>query len=142
MHITGQRCQEADIPDVLFLSKDGLIQMSDAPALRNRVIKQLCQRFRGLPREVVAPGPEGNQLLVFLVEHHVSMHHRAEAEGCRGSYGNSVLTEDILSHLAVAVLNAGPDFLRLYVQTLSTRLFSQSWLPEAIGNRSSPMSTV
>ena len=80
-------CQRREIGDVLhmFLSvQHGLIQVGDAPALRNVEAEergQLLCRFSG---DGVAPGAEFRQLLSVLVKGEIAVHHGGDADGADG----------------------------------------------------------
>ena len=40
VYISGQRRQKIDFCDMFFPVQDGLVEMGDAPALRNRIVEQ------------------------------------------------------------------------------------------------------
>ena len=119
MNIAGEGGQILDVADVLLVVEDGLIQMADAPAQGNVVVEELRQFSGGLARVGVAPGAEGYQNLLLLVEGHVAVHHGREADGGQCLNLAVVLLHHVLAQVGVAVLQAVPDgFGRVGPQTV------------------------
>ena len=53
--------------------------MRNAPALRDRVRKQLRQFFGCLCGDGISPGAERNQKFSCLIKYHVTVHHGTDA---------------------------------------------------------------
>ena len=82
MDIAGKCCEGSNIFDMIFLVKNCLIQMRNAPALGNIKLEQLGQ-FRGSSTgDGVTPGPEGCQLIAVFIKYQVTMHHARNANAC------------------------------------------------------------
>ena len=112
MNITFQRCHETNLRHMLFAVQYCLIEMGDTPALRNRVLKKLCQLLRSRSRNVIAPCTEGRQQFSRFIKGHITMHHRADANGSDGRKRNLILLLDISGKVAVAGLQPRPDILQ------------------------------
>ena len=94
----------------LFL-QNRLVQMGDAPSLRDMVLEQLRQLFRSLLRHGISPGTERHQDFSCLIESHIAVHHGGNANGADGRKRHTVACFYILRQLCKAVLNALPDVL-------------------------------
>ena len=95
----------------MFLTiQNGLVQMGNAPALRNiegKFLRQLICRFTC---DIVPPGAEGRQLLAVLVKGQVAVHHGTDADGTNLRQGHMIATLDIRCQLLKAGLNSLPGF--------------------------------
>ena len=109
VYIAGQRRQERDVLDMVFLVEDGLVEMCDAPALRNVEAEELRELICCLARDVIAPGPERCELLAVLVERQVAVHHRADADGADGLELHMVAALHIGRQAVERILDAEPD---------------------------------
>ena len=109
VHIAGQRRQKRDILDMLFPIEDGLIEMRDAPALRDVEAEELRELGSGLTRDVVAPGPERSELFARLVERQVAVHHGTDANGADCLDLHVVAALHISRQAVERVLDAEPD---------------------------------
>ena len=68
MHITCQGGDVGDPGNMGLTVQDSLIQMGNAPALRNVKAKEGGQFLRGLSRDGILPGAEGRKEIPVLVE--------------------------------------------------------------------------
>ena len=109
VHIAGQRRQERDILDMLFPIEDGLIEMRDAPALRDVKAEELRELGSGLTRDVIAPGPERSELFARLVERQVAVHHGTDANRADCLDLHVVAALHISRQAVKRVLDAEPD---------------------------------
>ena len=89
---------------MLFIVEDCLIQMRNAPSLRNIKIKTLSEFFCCLTRDGISPSPERHKKLTVFVKRHISVHHSRKAQGLKASYGDAVFIFYILQKITVAVL--------------------------------------
>ena len=103
----------ADILDMRFLVQYGLVEVGNAPALGNAELKQVREFLRGLPGHGVAPGAEGREQMVVLVEREVAVHHPTEADGANGLERDAVLLMDFGVEPAIAFLQACPNIFEV-----------------------------
>jgi hypothetical protein len=108
MHIAGQGGQVRDPPDVLLVVQYGLIQVRDAPAVRDVVVEQCAQSFDGRPGVGVAPGPERGEQFARGVECEVAVHHRGHPQGVDSGQLHPVSLLDVGGQRRVTVLQTGP----------------------------------
>ena len=59
----------------LFFIEDGLVEMGNAPSLRDIVPEYLCQLPGGRTCNGVPPGAEGHQKLALFIKCHITVHH-------------------------------------------------------------------
>ena len=111
VHITCQCGEVLDAGHVLLVVEDGLVEVADAPAQGDVVVEEFREFGGSLARVGVAPGAEGHQYLLTLVEGHVAVHHGREADGGQGLNLAVILTVHVLAQVSVAVLQAVPDGL-------------------------------
>ena len=71
--------QVRDIFDMLFVVENGLIQVSNAPALWDVKAEQICQFSGCLAGNGIAPGTKLCQLFSFLIKGKVAVHHGRDA---------------------------------------------------------------
>ena len=57
---------------MLLTVKDRLIQVCDAPSLRDIVMEKLCQLLRGFSCDVVSPGTERDHQLSLFIKRHIA----------------------------------------------------------------------
>ena len=79
MQVAGERREKRDGANVRFLVQHCLIQVRNAPALRNVKVKAFRERFRRRSGRCVAPGAKRREQAVVLVEREVAMHHGGNA---------------------------------------------------------------
>ena len=96
---------------MLLVVQYSLVDVADAPAQGNVVVEEFRQLGGSLARVGVAPGAEGNQDFLLVVEGHVAVHHGAEADGGKRLDLAVVLLLHILAQLGIAVLQSIPDSL-------------------------------
>ena len=104
--VAGQCGQVLDVAHMLLIVENGLVEVGDAPAEGNVVHEEVRQRSRGLGRVGVAPGAEGHQNLVVLVEGHVAVHHGAHADAGQNLYLSVILLAYVGAKVGVAVLQS------------------------------------
>ena len=75
VHISLQRNEVVDILHMLFFIEDGLVEMGNAPSLRDIVPEYLCQLPGGRTCNGVPPGAEGHQKLALFIKCHITVHH-------------------------------------------------------------------
>ena len=94
---------------MLLVVKYCLVQVADTPAQRNVIVEQFGKLGSGLARVRIAPGTEGHQNLLLLVECHIAVHHGRETDGCQRLYLAVVLLLYVFAQLGVAILQTVPD---------------------------------
>ena len=109
VHIAGQRRQKSDVLDMVFFIEDGLIEVRDAPALRDVEAEEIRELTCRLARDVVAPGPERCELLAILIKRQIAVHHRADADGANRLELHMVAALHIGRQTVERVLDAEPD---------------------------------
>ena len=86
--------------------------MSNAPSLRNVIIKQLHQSFRRLSCDAVPPSTKWYQQATVFIKSEIPMHHSTKSDCPKPCQCNVIFCLHICRHLAVAVLKTGPDILQ------------------------------
>ena len=109
--VAGERGQVADVPHVGFIVQDGLVEVGDAPAERDVVHEQLGQLRGGGSGVGVAPGTERDEQVSALVEGHIAVHHRADADGGQVLDLHVVALAHVGAEVGIALLQAEPDHL-------------------------------
>ena len=109
--VAGERGQVADALHVGLAVQDGLIQVRDAPAERNVIVEELGELRGGGTGVGVAPGAERSQQVAFLVERHVAVHHRTDADGGEVLDLHAIALLHVGAHVGIALLEAKPDDL-------------------------------
>src|SRR6266498_75724 len=109
MNITCQCGQMANIADMRFLVQYCLIQMGDAPALRNVKLEQIGEFLGCLSGDCVSPRAEWNEQLSILIECQVAMHHGAETNGANILERHVVLLQNLVTEISIAFLQTGPN---------------------------------
>ena len=107
--------QSGDIIDVFYMLlavKDCLIQVGDAPSLRDIVMEKLCQLLRSFSCDVVSPGTERNHQLSRFVKRHISMHHGTDTKSTYTCKLHPIFFLNIFCHILVAALETFPDLLQ------------------------------
>ena len=89
MDISGKGRQGVDVLNMLLPVEDRLIEVRDAPALRDIESEELCQLFGGRSGDRVAPGAEFRQLLSAFVKGQIAVHHGRDADGSHGRQFNA-----------------------------------------------------
>jgi len=95
-----------------FLIQNRLIQVGDAPALRDVVVEKCGQFLFGIRGDGVAPSPERHQQFIFLIEGHVAVHHRAETDRADCGQGDAVFLLDFAHQFCVTRLKAFPNLIQ------------------------------
>ena len=111
MHITCQGGQELDVPYMLLVVEDTLIEMRNTPTQGDIIVEEFRELGSCLSRIGISPGTERNKYLVLFVESHIAMHHGREANSCQRLNLTVVLLEDILAQIGIAILKTIPDGL-------------------------------
>ena len=111
VNVACQRGQELNVLHMFLVVEDSLVEVADAPAQGDVVVEELRQFGGSLARVGVAPGAEGHQDLLLLVEGHVAVHHSREADGGQTLNLAVVLFLHVFAQLGIAVLQAIPDGL-------------------------------
>ena len=109
VHIAGQGGQVGDPADVVLVVQDRLVQVRDAPPVRDVVAEQRAQPLDRRPGVGVAPGPERGEQLTGGVEGEVAVHHRRHPQGADRGQLHPVPSPHVGGQGRVAVLHAGPD---------------------------------
>ena len=112
VYISLQSCDIVNIFYMFFTVKDRLIQMSNAPSLRNVVVEQFHQFLAGFSCNVVSPCTEWYKKFSFFVKWHISMHHGADAKCTYGFQFYVIFCFYILCHILIAVLDTCPDIIQ------------------------------
>ena len=99
--------EEGDVLHMLFTVQDGLVQMGDAPALRDIEVKQLCQLRCRFVSDRIAPGAKLCQLSSLSVKGQIAVHHSGYADGAHGGELRVVPCLDIRLEACKAGLKAG-----------------------------------
>ena len=95
-----------------FAAQNGLVEMGDAPALRDVESKQPRQFFGRLFRHGVAPGTKAGQLLTLFIKDQITVHHGRYPDGGQIGEGNAVPIGHIVAQTAIALLQALPHILQ------------------------------
>ncbi len=109
MDISGESSDERHIFHVLLTVEDSLVEMRDAPTERDVILEQLGKDVCSLTGVGVAPCAECGEHVAILVERHVAVHHRADADSGKRGDLHAIFLLHVLAEVAVAVLNAKPD---------------------------------
>ncbi len=109
VHVAGEGGQVGDRPDMLLLVEHGLVQVGDAPAVRDVVAERGAQLLRRGAGAGVAPGPERGQQGVVGAEREIPVHHRRDPERADRGQLHPVLAPDVRGEPGVAVLESAPD---------------------------------
>src|SRR5690625_7600381 len=107
MHISSQGRERTDAVYVLFPVADRLVEMGDAPTLRDVKRKKFRQFGAGLFGEGIAPGTEWGQEVPGGIERQVAVHHRRASDrpdrGSRGPVLGLLLRLQVGVSLALSV---------------------------------------
>ncbi len=79
--ISCQSGDEGNVLHMLFLVQDRLIQVRNAPSLRNIVVEFRRQSGCGFLRDGISPCPEGNEEIIILIKGKIAMHHGGKSDG-------------------------------------------------------------
>ena len=105
MDIARQRREIGDLAHMIFSVEHCLVQMGDAPALRNIKAEQIGQLCSCLPGNGVAPGAEFRKLPSVFVERKISVHHGRYANRANGCQ----LCAELLFQIRFQGSKAGPQ---------------------------------
>ena len=108
MHIACQCGKVLDVSHVFLIVENSLIEVADAPAERDVVVKQFGEFRSSLSCIGVTPGTEGNENLLFFIEGHIAVHHGRETDGSKSFYLTVILFHHILAEVGIAVLQTIP----------------------------------
>jgi hypothetical protein len=111
VHIAGQGGQVGQPADVLLTVEDRLVQVGDAPPVRDVVPELRAQPLGRRAGVGVAPRAERREQLVAGVEGQVAVHHRGHAQRAHGGELDAVPLVDVRGQRRVALLQPGPDGL-------------------------------
>ncbi len=112
VNIGRQRCHKMNVLYVILAVQDRLIQMRNAPSLRNIVVEQLRQLFCCLAGNGVAPGAERYQQLILVVKRQIAVHHGTDANGRQTMDGNAVFILHISPKIRIASLQSCPNIVQ------------------------------
>ena len=113
MDIASQRRQEIDLADMLLAIQDCLIEMRNAPALRDIEGKLLRQGIGSLPRDVVAPSTEASQLASLGIKGQIPMHHRTDADSTDFGERYMIAAAHVGCHLRETGLDTSPGTVKI-----------------------------
>ena len=113
--LAGQECvdvsckggEEGNVLYMLFSVQNRLIEVGNAPALRNCEAEQPRQLFRCLSGDRVAPGAESGKLLSVLVKGQVAVHHAGHADRSEGLRHTAELFGNVPLQIGIAGADAG-----------------------------------
>ena len=108
MYIACQRGEKRDLLYMVFPVQHRLLQMRNAPALRNVKAEAFRQLLGGRARNGVAPGAEGCQLLPILVKGQIAVHHGRNAHGGNVFQRQAVGVFHIGCHVGIGLLQPLP----------------------------------
>ena len=97
---------------MLLMIQDSLIQVGNAPSLRDIKAEHFCQFVRSLLCHGISPSAEGYQQFILFIEYHVAVHHGTESHGPQFCDDSTIFFFYILCHLGIAVLQSRPDILQ------------------------------
>ena len=118
---------------MLFSVQNCLIQMRNAPSLRNIVVEQLRQLLRSFPCNRIAPGTKRNKQLILIIKRKIAMHHCADADCGKTMNFRIVFLLHILKKIRIASLQSLPDILqRIGPNSIFQPVFP---FPCTLGNR-------
>ena len=109
VHVAGQCGQVIDRADMLLRAEECLVEVRDAPPLRDVVLEQPREGVGRLARGGVLPGPEGHQQLTGRVEGHVAVHHGGETHRAHSLQRDAVAGLHIRRQVRVRGLQPRPD---------------------------------
>ena len=112
MDVARQCRQIRRILDVRFAVQHRLIQVRDAPSLRNVEAKKPGQLLRGARGSGIAPGAEGRQQLALFVKGKIAVHHRGNAHRAQLGQLCAILLFHIMLEVADRGLHARPDLVQ------------------------------
>ena len=112
MYVSCQRCQIIYGGNMRFLVQNRLIQVRDAPALRNIKRKLFGQQVGRPVGNGVSPCTKWNQLIAVAVKCQIAVHHAAEADCIQNGDRTAVPHPVPVRHIAVARLQAVPYLLQ------------------------------
>ncbi|CCX65502.1 unknown [Firmicutes bacterium CAG:791] len=118
---------------MLFPVQNCLIQMRNAPSLRNIVVEQLRQLLRSFSCNRIAPGTKRNKQLILIIKRKIAMHHCADADRGKAMNFRIVFLLHILKKIRIASLQSLPDILqRISPNSIFQPVFP---FPCTLGNR-------
>ena len=111
MDTAGQGGKKINFGQMAFAVQNGLIQVGNAPPLRNVEGEKVCQGLRGPAGGSVAPGAEGHQQLSVFIKGHIAVHHGGNAHGAHGGKLYAVGFLYVLRQIRIAGAKPRPDFI-------------------------------
>ena len=109
----ARECREIGDPaHVLLAVQDRLVEMGDAPALRDVEVKERRQLFGGLAGDRVAPGAERGELIALAVKGEIAVHHRGNADRADCRKLEIILLLHVAAQRGKAVLHADAHVLQ------------------------------
>ena len=111
VHVAGERREGPYVRDVRLAVEHGLVQVRDRPAQRDVGAEGLRQLGCGAPGARVAPGAEGHQKLVVLIEGEVAVHHRRHSDRAEGLQSHVVALFDVGDQIPIRSLKTRPHVL-------------------------------
>ena len=109
VHVPGKGRERGDADDVRLVVEDGLVEVGDRPPKRNGMAEQRTELGGCRPGRGVAPGAEGHQQPIGLVEGEVAVHHRRDADRPVRRGADSVACLRLRDQVGVAALHSRPD---------------------------------
>ncbi len=120
---------------MFFLVKNCLVQMCNAPSLRDMIVKKRRELLTRLLCYRIPPCPERHQKLPVFVKCHVAVHHGAETDGAECPDFRSVLLFYLCRQVLVAILQATPDCIK----AVGPDIVHQLVFPVMVANGKHPM---
>ena len=111
--IDAERHQPAELRDMLLAVQNRLIEVGNAPSLRNVVSEARTEDGRGLRGDGVAPRPEGRDLLEVTSQHEIAVHHAGNADGAHAPQRTPQLPLGVLAQRAVAGAHSRHHVLKM-----------------------------
>ena len=97
---------------MLLSVQDCLIQVGNAPSLRNIIVKQFHQLLTGFCSDIISPCTECYKKLALFIKRHITMHHGTDTQCTYRFQFYIIFRFYILRHILIAVLDTCPDIFQ------------------------------
>ena len=109
VHVAGQGRQVVEPTDVVLAVQDRLVEVRDAPPVRDVDAELRAEPLGGPTRVRVAPGAERREQRTVGVEREVAVHHRRHPEGADSGQLDPVASPHVVGQGREALLHPCPD---------------------------------
>ena len=112
VNIASQCSHKVNLRHMLFFVQNRLIQVGNAPALRNVELEQFRQLLGRLAGNRISPGAEGHKLVSVFVKYQIAVHHGADSHCPKLCQSHAVFPLYILFQGRVASLKSFPHLIQ------------------------------